>query len=183
MVTDAGEEFYAEVPYPDEKCTPFVREAVLPQLGSNPDFYCRVSDLSIKLRQWLQLVRREDETVYLCFDYTTDWDLFLDSIQFRIAPWMQGKLVNSDIDEIVLYEFYKETGLSRHHALNDALANKFAYRPLIATTQIKKRGIKKIPRNWREKLQKKFDIATPYVLGRVGKKRFLRSSIPRTSPT
>ncbi|MDY7537873.1 hypothetical protein QN372_16975 [Undibacterium sp. RTI2.1] len=131
IVTDIGEEFYAEVPYPDDKCTPFVREAVLPQLGRNPDFYCGVSDLNIKLLQWLQRVRREDETVYLCFDYITDWDLFLDSIQFRITPWMQGKLINADIDEIALYEFYKETGLSMHHALNDAMANKFAYRPAI----------------------------------------------------
>lgn len=147
MVADTGEKFYAEVPYPDDKCTPFVREAVLPQLGHHPDFSCSISDLSAKLRQWLQLVRKDDETVYLCFDYTTDWDLFLDSIQFRIAPWMQGKLINAEIDDILLYEFYKNTGLFRHHALHDALANQFAYRPLIVIKQIEKKRIKKNRKN------------------------------------
>lgn len=185
MVADTGEKFYAEVPYLDDKCTPFVREAVLPQLGRHPDFSCSVSDLSMKLRQWLQLVRKSDETIYLCFDYTTDWDLFLDSIQFRIVPWMQGKLINADIDEILLYEFYRDTGLSRHHALNDALANQFAYRPRIATKQIEKKRIKITRKNQPEKSPRLFlknslrarrklkvGMDTPDILGRAGKKKF-----------
>lgn len=193
MVADTGEEFYAEVPYPDEKCTPLVRLAVLPQLGRNPDFSCSVADLGIKLRQWLELVRRDDETVYLCFDYTTDWDLFLDVIQFRIAPWIEGKLINSEIDEILLEEFYKDTGLSRHHALNDALANKFAYRPLIAKKQIEIRRIKKVGKNWREKLPKQFikntlrairelraGMTTTYIFGRIDKKQVLKRTSRRT---
>jgi hypothetical protein len=117
MVTDAGEEFYAEVPYPDEKCSPFVREAVLPQLGRDANCICSISDPNLKLQHWLQLVRRNSETVHLCFDYTTDWDLFLEAIQFKITPWVEGKLINSEINEILLYEFYKDTGLSRHHPM------------------------------------------------------------------
>lgn len=30
MVAQTGEEFYAEVPYPDAACSPFVREVVVP---------------------------------------------------------------------------------------------------------------------------------------------------------
>lgn len=189
MVADTGEEFYAEVPYPDEKCTPFVREAVLPQLGGDADRFCSLSDLSVKLRQWLQQVRKNDETVYVCFDYITDWDLFLDVIQFKITPWVQGKLINSDIDEILLYEFYKDTGLSRHHALNDARANKFAYRTSPVKLHGEKRRRIKIRRIWREKLPKQFikntlrsirelksGMTAPYVFERASKKQILKGS-------
>lgn len=129
MIADTGEEFYAEVPYSDEKCTSFVRVAVLPQLGGHADFYCSIFDLGFKIQTWLKYVRKNDEEVCICFDYTTDWELFLDAIKDQIEPWLKGKLINSDLDEILLYEFYKDTGLNMHHALNDAKANKFAYRP------------------------------------------------------
>jgi hypothetical protein len=40
MAAESGEEFYAEVPYPSEACSDFVREAVIPLLGRIPDAAC-----------------------------------------------------------------------------------------------------------------------------------------------
>jgi hypothetical protein len=39
MVAESGEEFYAEVQYPDHICSAFVREAVIPLLGRNPNAF------------------------------------------------------------------------------------------------------------------------------------------------
>lgn len=43
LVSEGGEEFYAEVPYPDVACSPFVREVVIPLLGTIPHSSCDTS--------------------------------------------------------------------------------------------------------------------------------------------
>lgn len=40
MVTERGEEFYAEIPYPNQTCSAFVREDVIPILGIHPNAPC-----------------------------------------------------------------------------------------------------------------------------------------------
>lgn len=59
MVADSGEEFYAEIPYPDSECSDFVRETVIPLLGRFPDAICSKENLSVRLRTWLELVRAQ----------------------------------------------------------------------------------------------------------------------------
>lgn len=39
MVADSGEEFYAEVPFSDDRCSEFVRETVIPLLNQYPNAY------------------------------------------------------------------------------------------------------------------------------------------------
>lgn len=129
MVTERGEEFYIEVPYPDKACTPFVREAVLPLLGREPDAACSLEEVRLRILQWLEIVRRPPEELCICIDYQTDWDLFCVAVDYRVPSWVHRKMVSRDINELLLYSFFKQTGLPEHHALYDARANAFAYQP------------------------------------------------------
>jgi hypothetical protein len=63
MASASGEEFYAEVPYPDKGCSAFVREAVIPLLGRLPDAACSLEDLHFKIIEWLERIRPGEEEV------------------------------------------------------------------------------------------------------------------------
>jgi hypothetical protein len=77
---------------------------------------------------WLQLIKRRDEEVEICFDYQTDWDLFVDALDHRVPAWCREWLVEHDINELLRYEFHQKHNLPEHHALYDALANLYAFR-------------------------------------------------------
>jgi hypothetical protein len=129
MVADSGEEFYVEVSYPDAKCTIFVRQEVLPHLRHETNSFCEVTEIRLILQTWIESVRRNDETIFLCFDYQTDWDLFANAIQ-DVPVWVKPNLCGSDFNKLLLYEYFKKNpGEFKHHALHDARANKYAYRP------------------------------------------------------
>ncbi|TCS37079.1 uncharacterized protein DUF5051 [Paucimonas lemoignei] len=129
IASEYGEEFYAEVPYPDKACTPFVREAVLPLLGQIPNSFFTKDQLHLEIIKWLEMVRRDGEEVFICVDYQTDWDLFCDVLDCRVPPWCHVKNVAKQINELMLYHFHKTERLPKHHALYDARANRYAYRP------------------------------------------------------
>ncbi len=129
MVTDRGEEFYMEVPYPEAQCSPFVREAVLPLLGREPHAFCPLEEVYVRMMKWLNIVRREDEEFDICIDYEADWEFFCDCLDHRVPYWCHRKMIWRDINELLLYDFHKRTGLPEHHALYDARANQYAYRP------------------------------------------------------
>lgn len=128
MAAESGEEFYAEVPYPDKACSAFVREAVIPLLGRIPYAACAFDDLRVRIIKWLEIVRLGDENVEICFDYQTDWDLFIDALDYRVPPWCAPLPVASNINELLLYDFHQKHALPSHHALYDAQANRYAYR-------------------------------------------------------
>jgi hypothetical protein len=128
MVAESGEEFYAEVSYPDKECSAFVREAVIPLLGRLPDAFCSIDDLSAKITSWLELVRRDDEELEICYDYPTDGDLFTAALDGRVPPWCHRRMVARNINKLLLYQFRKKYQLPEHHALYDARANRYAYR-------------------------------------------------------
>lgn len=135
MVAQSGEEFYAELPYPDSVCSPFVREVVIPLLGRIPNAKYHFEDLRDKILEWLKIVRSQDETVEICFDFQTDWDLFVDALDYRVPDWCSRRHVGRNINELLRYSFHKKSGLPEHHALYDAKANCFAFRerPDVAT--------------------------------------------------
>ena len=129
MVSDTGEEFYAEVPYPDYKCSAFVREAVLPLLRIEPQAPFTLTEMPTAMLKWFDVLRRQSETIYLCFDYQTDWDLFIDIMQYDIPTWIKPNLCGSKFDERRIDEYFRNhPGETRHHSLYDARANKYAYR-------------------------------------------------------
>ena len=129
MVASSGEEFYAEVPYPDAACSAFVREAVIPLLG-DPDAFCPKPDLIKRIYSWLAVVRPDANTdIVICYDYTTDWVLFSDALGDHVPVWIKHENVNSNINEFLLWDFQKKDNYLEHHALHDARANRYAYRP------------------------------------------------------
>ncbi len=128
LVSAADEEFYAEIPYPDASCSAFVREAVIPLLGKIPDAAMKKDLLCEQLLAWLIVVRPENTDIEICYDYQTDWDLFIDAIDYQVPAWCHPRLVASNIDEVLKYEFYKMHGLPQHHALYDARANLAAFK-------------------------------------------------------
>ncbi len=127
LVSAAGEEFYAEVPFPDESCSAFVREAVIPLLGRIPDAVMSRDSLCKQLLAWLSAVRLENTDIEICYDYQTDWDLFIDALDYQVPAWCHPRLIASNIDEVLKYEFYKKHELPQHHALYDARANLAAF--------------------------------------------------------
>lgn len=128
MASEYGEDFYGEVPYADHACSPFVRQTVLPLLRQISHSYYSINNLHLEIIKWLEIVRRNKEDVYICVDSQTDWDLFCKALDYRLPFWCHYKLIDKEIVEIMLYDFFKHSGLPEHHALYDAQANRHAYR-------------------------------------------------------
>lgn len=126
MASECGENFYAEIAYPDHACSPFVIEVVVPLLRRIPNSYYTIDNLRLEIINWLEIVRRDKKDVFICVDYQTDWDLFCEALDYRVPPWCHYKLVNTEIDEQMIYDFFKQSGLPEHHALYDAQANRYA---------------------------------------------------------
>ncbi|WP_231949213.1 hypothetical protein [Herminiimonas arsenitoxidans] len=115
--------------YPDHPCAASVCDEVLPVLRQTWDSYLAVNNLHLEIIKWLEIVRRNKEDVFICVDYQTDWDLFCEALDYRVPPWCHYKLVSNEIVELMLYDFFKQSGLPEHHALYDAQVNRHAYRP------------------------------------------------------
>lgn len=128
LVAETGEELYIEVPYPDDACTPFVRETVIPLLGQIPNAWCSRSELGLRLISWLDLVRTGRRGLQICVDYQADWDLFVEALDLKIPDWCTHRRVARNINELLRYEFHKRHALPEHHALYDARANCYAFR-------------------------------------------------------
>ncbi|MBB5390775.1 MULTISPECIES: 3'-5' exoribonuclease domain-containing protein [unclassified Herbaspirillum] len=128
MVAQSGEEFYAEVSFPELSCSDFVRETVIPLLGQIEGAHCSVEDLYIRITSWLKIVRPGEEEIEICFDYQSDWDLFSNALDNRAPSWCRPRHVSRNINELLRYKFHKESKLPEHHALYDARANRYAFR-------------------------------------------------------
>lgn len=130
MVSEFGEEFYREVPCPEKACSAFVREAIIPLLNQDLHAHCSKTELKIQMLEWFKLVRNSSDTeIKICFDYQSDWDLFVDVLDGEIPKFIHPCLINSEISDLLLYDFWKNSpDLREHHALNDARANAYAFR-------------------------------------------------------
>jgi hypothetical protein len=130
MVAATGEEFYAEVPYDPNRCSEFVRDTVLPLLGREPGAFRELNVLSWDVQTWLEIVRPKGETVYIAYDYISDWDLLCEACGHRLPGWIEPILIRSgEINDLLLFEYWKNNPREApHHALYDAKANKYAFR-------------------------------------------------------
>jgi hypothetical protein len=128
MVADTGAEFYAETSFPLDACSDFVKEVVLPQLGRKRDRIFDRQQIGIELMQWLEAVRPAGEDLEICFDFYADGDLLVAALDQPLPGWCRLRNVWSHIDDLAVERYFRQTGNSDHHALNDARANQFAYR-------------------------------------------------------
>ena len=122
-------EFYIEVPFNEAACSAFVREAVIPQLRQVKDAFICKPMLGQSILAWLNEMRLEDGKIRLCYDYDTDWALFVNALSGQIPDWLSNQNVSRDVNKLFQMEFYRRHVLSEHHALADARALAYSYRP------------------------------------------------------
>jgi len=134
LAASSGEQFYAEVPYPLDECSEFVRKTVLPLLNKIEEY--PYDSLNAIITNWLGLIKI-DSVVTLCYDSQFDKYLFLKIFNESTPSFVQFRLLSRcEIIELLHHEFYRINRLPRHHALNDALALRNAYRE-IPTRQVR----------------------------------------------
>lgn len=134
LAAATGETFYAEVPYRREQCSDFVKEVVIPLLGANPvTDLCDADELRARLRTWLSIVKRHDD-IEVCFDSDYDWQLFIQIFDNHPPAFCRPRNVGFyEINELLRYEFHKKDQRPEHHALNDAKALRYAFRPRVSS--------------------------------------------------
>lgn len=128
MVAETVQDFYAEVFYPDDHCSAFVREAVIPHLNVSPDVLVARPNLKQLILDWLLVLRPSgDGCIHVCYDYDADWALLEDALELEIPDWLVGINIGSQCNKPARLEFFKKTGLPQHHALHDARALLYSY--------------------------------------------------------
>lgn len=109
------------------KATDFVHEFVLPLTGKAGSALGPKTYVADQVMAWLE--RYKQTGVTLAYDYDGDLTLLIDLLGGKLPEWIKTLNIWNHINEMVLETFWTESGLSNHHALYDALANRFAYRP------------------------------------------------------
>lgn len=119
-----GIEFYAErSDYDDTLCSPFTREAVLPQLGSVPATTWEV--LAADLSAWLHALAPQEPI--LCFDNVIDY-AHLRELLGSAPRWLGTRNIRDVMDQQARLDYFRLHGVKEHHALSDARANQYAHR-------------------------------------------------------
>ena len=127
LVTDS-EEFYAELnDFSLDRCSPFVREAVLPHLSLIPEADMSRDCLRDALLSWLMQAKGDCEWVVISYDYFGDYVLFVEALG-EAPAWVRGDNIRDRIDEAEREILFRSASLPRHHALGDARALRCAYR-------------------------------------------------------
>jgi hypothetical protein len=110
--------------FPNRACSEFVRTAVLPQLGKRSESAVKRKELKQRLAVCLEQFR-SDEPTCVAFDYRGDWDLFCDALDTAVPEWICGANVRHQISDLLVQQYFKDTGLCLHHALHDATRQPF----------------------------------------------------------
>jgi len=131
IVSDDGRQFYMERNDVDlSRCADFARVAVLPQLGLESAAVGTEAEVAIELKSWLaQFIA--DAPVIVSVDHTTDWELFVylvrDEESLLKPEWIRGESIRNAIDQRDIETYWTTHGRRAHHALHDAMANRFAF--------------------------------------------------------
>lgn len=133
---DGRAAFYAERnDYRQDAVSDFVREAVLPHLGQQPENTCSREELTRRLYEWL---RGFSGTVQIACDSTHDRDLLWDALQDGVPSNLDPTVLKLawQAEERVFNEavckYYDQPGRPRHHALQDAQALRLGWLALNA---------------------------------------------------
>jgi len=125
IVTEKGDEFYAELPVNVADCNEFVKETVVPLLGQIAGAHCSsIAELRSRLEIWLS----QFDKVCICYDYFGDFALLLEIFDNNQPASIICANVREKINQEKREEFFAREGM-RHNALFDARANLFAYEP------------------------------------------------------
>lgn len=128
MVSENGQRLYVEIADARfEWCSPVVQENILPLLGKDPQARVPREQAAVRVAEWLA----QFEEVDVLFDYQLDWELTADLLQDQpLQNPPKPRLVNHEASEpeaMAAKEAVYRSGVTRHHALGDALALKAAW--------------------------------------------------------
>ena len=150
LVTLDGREHYVELDMSTDigearrqASSDFVRyDGVLDLWGLVPGASCSQWEVGRRTGEWLLNLSRESAEptrLEVAFDYSTDYELLecairdsglWDQVREFVVPVNVGAMTGSPEGELAAEDCYRELrrrGLSRHHALADALALRAAY--------------------------------------------------------
>lgn len=128
VVAEDGGEFYAEVNDFDlSGCSAFVKRFVPPKLDKAPGRSMPKAEVAEELLAWLACYR--DDVPVLSFDYAGDLYLLCDLLK-GLPDWRVVENVFMQLSKKRIEQYFDEFPGPRHHALYDARANRYAYRPL-----------------------------------------------------
>lgn len=135
LVAEDGRMFYAEMTdtYEDAECGDFAREVVLPLLDGG-DARMTLPTLSLRLGNWIEGL---EQPVTLATDSLAwDWP-WIQKIFEAPGTWpanLDNQPLHLSMDHLVDYDQFEATiesafsgGLRRHHALDDAKANRLGW--------------------------------------------------------
>jgi hypothetical protein len=124
---DGQHRLYLEVQDFDRaKCSPFVWEAVLPQLGRSPEAITRKERVRERVLVFFASLPR---SVQITADSVHDRDLLYDALDGQWPPNLDGWIDLNAISDLEAFrlgvaKFYRRTGKPQHHALFDAEAHR-----------------------------------------------------------
>jgi len=132
MVSEDGtHEFYAErTDYPDDWCSDFVREAVLPQLGKIPGVGCIREELRQRLWDWFSTLPPH---VQIATESAHDRDLLWDAVHEGLPSNLNTSvfdlrpLIDTTAFNDAVYRYHEQPGCSWHHALHDARGHRMGW--------------------------------------------------------
>lgn len=128
MVAETGEEEYIEVEFDMTSCSDFVRAVVIGQLNRSPLARTLPNDLARRILDWLTNVRPGRGSVEICYDADVDWNLLLDAIGGKAPAWVSSRNVFYEVVPLLQANYFEQSSLTEHHALNDARAIAYAFR-------------------------------------------------------
>ncbi len=127
LVADNGSEFYGERSDFDlAKCNEFVRSEVLPILNRDPAAVFTGAGLSAAVGSWLDQLASKNPVI--CYDFFGDFVLLQELLGGAMPAWLKSANVLANIDQAERGRFFQSSALPSHHALNDARANRQAFR-------------------------------------------------------
>ncbi|WP_260436610.1 3'-5' exoribonuclease [Burkholderia sp. Bp9004] len=121
LVAENGAEFYGECSdFDPSRCSEFVRETVLPQLGRPAGRAMPLAQLRTEAMAWLLRIPVRERPI-LCYDNDADLRI-LESRIGRLPKRWQQENIWTRLNSAGLETFFAEHG-HQHHALWDARAN------------------------------------------------------------
>lgn len=114
MCADGAPDFYVELnDYIPHRCSEFVKQHVLPQLGRQPECVCNSAECRRRVRDWL---KKFEADAVICCDLEEDWK-FIENLAEK--SWLHAQGISA--------KPYKQLDmpisckhLNTHHALEDA---------------------------------------------------------------
>ena len=133
MIAEDGQTFYAELTdtYTQADCSHFAVEAVLPHLEGGKA-RMTMSELTLQLSNWLKAFKQP--VILVCDSLAWDW-MWIQEIFYPIETWpvnLDGKpkIIRCEPIFNAAVEAAFSSGLRRHHALDDAKANRSGWEAL-----------------------------------------------------